>query len=81
MVVWIEPWGQDFWMRHNDAITIEFDGAHFIEGMTHTNQPFDVYWDEDGMVVWVAAWDCSVRDQTGTELESGHQRPEDADRT
>ncbi|MET7774065.1 hypothetical protein [Nocardia sp. NPDC005366] len=79
MKVWVEPWGEDFWMRHDDALTVEFEDADFTENIIREGQVFDVHWLEDGMVVWVAALEFTVRDQSGAELRCGHQRPEDID--
>ncbi|MGW4369763.1 hypothetical protein ACWEKT_29350 [Nocardia takedensis] len=79
-VVWVEPWGEDYWMRHGDAITVEFDDADFTEGMIREDQYFDVHCLEGGMVVWVAALKCTVRDQSGAAPRCSHQRPDDIDR-
>ncbi|RBO85495.1 hypothetical protein DFR74_11435 [Nocardia puris] len=71
LVVWLEAWGEDYWMRPGDAITIESDATG--------DERFEVSWREDGLVVWPSSpRGCTVRDLAGAELECGHQRPAQA---
>lgn len=68
LVVWLEPWGEDYWMRPGDAITLESDATG--------DERFEVSWHEEGIVVWQSSHrGCTVRDVSGAELECGHQRP------
>ncbi|OJF84637.1 hypothetical protein NS14008_23975 [Nocardia seriolae] len=70
--VWLEPMGEDYWMRPREAFTFEFDEREFSASMCGAH--FDVSWDDGDLIVWAGAI-AKVRDQSGTELECGHQRP------
>ncbi|MGW6422991.1 hypothetical protein ACWF82_09975 [Nocardia sp. NPDC055053] len=79
LVVWIEPWGEDYWMRPGDALTVEFDDADLAEQAIDAG-PFEVSWLDNGIVVWVVSRDgCTIRDRSGAKIECGHQRPDQAD--
>lgn len=74
-VVWVEPWGRDYWLRPGDVITVEFDESDRTEQAIGA-MDFDVAWHNDGVVVWTACLDeVTVLDRVGAELECGHQRP------
>ncbi|MEU8896632.1 hypothetical protein [Nocardia sp. NPDC048505] len=81
LTVMLEPYGEDYWMRPGDAFIIEFDDADYSEHVVSNDAQFDVSWHEDGIIVWPAGrFGGTVRDQSGTELPCGHQRPEHVDR-
>ncbi|WP_405164596.1 hypothetical protein OG203_05640 [Nocardia sp. NBC_01499] len=74
-VVWLEPWARDYWLRPGDAVTIEYDESDFVE-QANLGAEFDVVWHDRGVTVWPASsHEAAVRDQSGTDLEYGHQRP------
>ncbi|MFE6924793.1 hypothetical protein ACFVAV_27470 [Nocardia sp. NPDC057663] len=81
LVVWVEPWGRDYWMNPGDELTFDFDEADYAENMIgKDNGHFLVSWLDDGIVVWPASrYGSTVRDQSGTELDCGHQRPAHVD--
>ncbi|MFE5478568.1 hypothetical protein ACFQ9R_22890 [Nocardia sp. NPDC056541] len=74
----IEPWGEDYWMRPGDEFTIGYDEADHDEKMMG-GPHFDVTFHGDWYEVWVGSSDMKLRmhDQSGAELEHGHQRPSD----
>lgn len=73
LTVWMEPLGEDYWMRPMEAFTIELDESEYSESICGAH--FDVSWLDTGdMVVWAGAL-AQVRDQSGTALQCGHQRP------
>ncbi|WP_280393500.1 hypothetical protein [Nocardia brasiliensis] len=72
VVVFVEPWADEYWMRPRETFTIAFDAAQPILDDTD----FDVSWHDQGIIVWTAAVvEVVVHDQSGTRLESGHHRP------
>ncbi len=73
ITVWMEALGEDYWMRPREALTVEFDESEYTESMCGAH--FDVSWLDGGdLVIWAGAL-ALVRDQSGAELECGHQRP------
>ncbi|MFE3758907.1 hypothetical protein ACFXO9_31785 [Nocardia tengchongensis] len=74
VTIWLEPLGEDYWMRPGEAFTFEFDESDFSERMCGAH--FDVSWANGDLVVWTGALEnVWVRDQSGTGLDCGHQRP------
>ncbi|WP_405496663.1 hypothetical protein [Nocardia sp. NBC_00511] len=66
---------EEYWLRPGDVFTVEFDDSDRVEQMIG-DADFDVSWHDSGIVVWTASGqDVAVRDQTGSKLEQGHQRP------
>ncbi|MEV0683841.1 hypothetical protein AB0I35_08245 [Nocardia sp. NPDC050378] len=77
LVVWLEPWGRDYWMNPGDEFTFDFDDADYAEHVIgKDNGDFMVEWLDDGLLLWPSSRSGStVRDKSGTELDCGHQRP------
>lgn len=84
LVVWLEPLGEDRWLRPGERFTIHdnHDGP---------NTPFEiVYWASDddraagieNLTVWINEGDpftTEVHDRSGAVVECGHQRPPEVD--
>ncbi|WP_327170192.1 hypothetical protein OG471_01065 [Streptomyces sp. NBC_01336] len=71
--IWVEPWGEDYWMKPEDQFTIVTDtpeDAHSDEA------PFEVVFHDQGISVHVnIGYVATVYDQSGNEAGCGHQRP------
>ncbi|MFI9810400.1 hypothetical protein ACIHEJ_40065 [Streptomyces sp. NPDC052301] len=72
LAVWVEPLGEDYWMNPEERFTI----ATKAESGDLDEAPFDVVFHDQGVSVWVnVGYEAVVRDQSGTEVNCGHQRP------
>ncbi|MFE9805905.1 hypothetical protein [Streptomyces sp. NPDC005548] len=75
--LFVEPYGEDFWMRPADAFQ--------IVSMSDANVHFEVVTSTDLITVWLyedgdpynMILDYEVMDARGEKLECGHQRPAD----
>jgi hypothetical protein len=80
MEIALEPWGEDYWLKPDESITIiaigRADGIPAWPGNTKTNAPFDINSYPDLMAVYCNGAGAWVVDDDGNELESGYQRPE-----
>ncbi|MFI6047308.1 hypothetical protein ACIA8C_37220 [Nocardia sp. NPDC051321] len=75
LVVFVEPWAEEYWMRPRESFTIEFDASDAAEHVIGDTD-FEMSWHDQGVIVWTAsAIEVVVRDQSGTRLEGGHHRP------
>ncbi|MGW0602271.1 hypothetical protein ACWD11_34940 [Streptomyces sp. NPDC002776] len=73
LTVWIEPLGEDYWMNPKERFTIATQTAVSEDS---DEAPFDVVFHDQGVSVWVnIGFEAVVRDQSGTEVDCGHQRP------
>jgi hypothetical protein len=74
MVVWVEPWGEDYWMKPKEWFTIVADTT---PQDTHTDEaPFEVGCHDQGVSVYVnTGHEAAVYDHSGNEVDCGHQRP------
>ncbi|MGW7315740.1 hypothetical protein [Streptomyces sp. NPDC054865] len=69
----VEPWGEDYWMRPTEQLTIATETP---EGMDSDDAPFDVVFHDQGVSVGVnIGYEEIVYDQSGSKVECGHQRP------
>ncbi|MFE9581010.1 hypothetical protein ACFYO1_31870 [Nocardia sp. NPDC006044] len=74
-LIFVEPRAEEYRLRPGDAFTVEFDESDRAERMIG-DADFDVSWNDKGIVVWTASGnDFVVLDQSGNELEHGHQQP------
>ncbi|MFD8012660.1 hypothetical protein [Streptomyces sp. NPDC058955] len=73
LAVWLEPLGEDYWMNPEEGFIVSTETAQ-NEGPDEV--PFDVVFHEQGVSVWVnVGLEAVVRDQSGAEVDCGHQRP------
>ncbi|MFF2197009.1 hypothetical protein [Streptomyces sp. NPDC058157] len=73
LAIWLEPWGEDYWMNPKEQFTIVTDSP---EGVDSDESPFDVVFHDQGVSVGVnIGYEPAVYDQAGSALECGHQRP------
>ena len=74
LAVWVEPLGEDYWMHPKERFTIAT--TETAEGGDCETVPFDVVFHDQGVSVWVnIGYEAVVYDQSGTEVDCGHQRP------
>ncbi|WP_202501561.1 hypothetical protein [Streptomyces sp. SID5785] len=73
LAVWVEPLGEDYWMRPDEQFTLTALDA----GSGDPDEvPFDVVVHDQGISVWVnVGFQAVVRDRSGTPVDCGHQRP------
>ncbi|MFI5642642.1 hypothetical protein ACIA8H_35285 [Streptomyces goshikiensis] len=73
LAVWVEPLGEDYWMKPTERFTIATKTA---ESADSDEAPFDVLFHDQGVSVWVnIGYEAVVRDQSGSEVDCGHERP------
>ncbi|MGR4877897.1 hypothetical protein ACIPUC_00390 [Streptomyces sp. LARHCF249] len=71
--IWLEPWGEDYWMNPKEQFTIVTDTP---AGVHPDEPPFEVAFHDQGASVWVnIGYEATVYDQSGSEVDCGHQRP------
>lgn len=71
--IWVEPWGEDYWMKPEEQFTIATDAP---EGADSAEAPFDVVFHDQGVSVEVnTGYEAVVHDRSGAALICGHQRP------
>ncbi|MFG2623166.1 hypothetical protein ACGFXC_36725 [Streptomyces sp. NPDC048507] len=71
--IWVEPWGEDYWMNPMEEFTITTEPP---EGVDPDEVPFDVVFHNQGVSVGVnVGYEAVVHDQSGAVLVCGHQRP------
>ncbi|SDT83442.1 hypothetical protein SAMN05216371_8273 [Streptomyces sp. TLI_053] len=71
--IWVEPWGEDYWMNPKEQFTITTETP---EGVHSDEEPFEVVFHDQGVSLHVnIGYEAVVTDQSGGELECGHQRP------
>ncbi|MET9600516.1 hypothetical protein [Streptomyces sp. NPDC006459] len=78
LCIWVEPWGEDYWMNPKERFTIATETP---EGVDSDEAPFDVSFHDKGVSVSVNGNEAVVHDQSGTALDCGHQRPLEVLRT
>ncbi|MFD7031568.1 hypothetical protein ACFWAR_26430 [Streptomyces sp. NPDC059917] len=79
LCIWVEPWGEDYWMKPKERFTVATETP---EGVHSDEAPFDVSFRAHGVSVCVnIGYEAVVYDQSGTELDCGHQRPLEVLRT
>jgi hypothetical protein len=66
--LWLEPFGQDYWLRPGEVVTVtsygEWDG-----------HPFETVHEPGRIEVWASSWFATVSDSDGNEIPAAHQRP------
>ncbi|MEV4517725.1 hypothetical protein AB0K00_53300 [Dactylosporangium sp. NPDC049525] len=75
----LEPWGEDYWLKPDEMITViavGADGPLVWPGNTTTHAPFDVHYYPDAIAVYCNGAGAWVADSDGNRLECGHQRPD-----
>ncbi|WP_369260863.1 hypothetical protein [Streptomyces sp. R35] len=73
LALWTEPLGEDRWMKPGEQFTVV---AGDSEPAPADDVPFDVAFHDQGISVWVnVGYEAVVYDQSGAELDCGHQRP------
>lgn len=71
--IWVEPCGEDYWMNPKEQFTVT---TEIPDGVDSDEPPFDVVFHDQGASVWVnIGYEAVVYDQSGTEVDCGHQRP------
>ncbi|MFD4535809.1 hypothetical protein ACFWNL_36665 [Kitasatospora sp. NPDC058397] len=71
--IWVEPWGEDYWMKPKEKFTIVTDTPKDTDS---DETPFEVVFHDQGASVWVnIGYAATVYDHSGNELDCGHQRP------
>ncbi|MEU2455071.1 hypothetical protein ABZ605_33920 [Streptomyces sp. NPDC012765] len=77
--VWVEPWGEDYWMKPEDQFTIVTDTPEDV----HSDEaPFEVVFHDQGVSVHVnIGYEAAVYDHAGNKVDCGHQRPIEVLRT
>ncbi|MFJ7278452.1 hypothetical protein [Kitasatospora sp. NPDC098663] len=71
--IWVEPWGEDYWMNPKEQFTITTETP---EGVHSDEAPFEVVFHDQGVSLYVnIGYEAVVTDQSGSELGCGHQRP------
>jgi hypothetical protein len=71
--VWVEPWGLDYWMKPEDQFTVS---TEIQSGTPADEAPFEVVLHDQGISVFVnVGFTADVHDQSGDQVECGHQRP------
>ncbi|MER5228300.1 hypothetical protein [Streptomyces flaveus] len=71
--IWVEPWGEDYWMNPKEQFTVTTETP---EGVDSDEEPFDVVFHDQGVSVCVnIGYEAIVYDQSGSEVDCGHQRP------
>ncbi|MFJ4187220.1 hypothetical protein [Kitasatospora sp. NPDC089509] len=72
MELMLEPEGSDFWMEPGDALVVN------SEAPPGTEIPFVVQMTDDGVSVWSNYGPGWVSTRAGEDLDTGHNRPDDA---
>ncbi|MFJ5117967.1 hypothetical protein [Kitasatospora sp. NPDC088548] len=71
--IWVEPWGEDYWMKPNEKFTIVTDTPKDTDP---DEAPFEVVFHDQGASVWAnIGYQPTVYDHSGNEVDCGHQRP------
>ncbi|MFA7766357.1 hypothetical protein [Streptomyces sp. NRRL S-448] len=71
--IWVEPWGEDYWMNPEEKFTIVTDTPKDADP---DEEPFEVVFHDQGASVWVnTGYEATVHDHSGNEVDCGHQRP------
>ncbi|MFJ3966115.1 hypothetical protein [Streptomyces sp. NPDC090036] len=71
--IWVEPWGEDYWMKSKEKFTIVTDTP---KDSDPDEEPFEVVFHDQGASVWVnTGYEATVYDHSGNEVDCGHQRP------
>ncbi|MGA5822901.1 hypothetical protein ACPC54_34195 [Kitasatospora sp. NPDC094028] len=77
--IWVEPWGEDYWMKPGEKFTVVADTP---EDADPEEASFEVVLHDQGASVWVTTGPQPyVYGNAGNELDCGHQRPLDVLRT
>ncbi|GAA2646667.1 hypothetical protein GCM10010425_65470 [Streptomyces spororaveus] len=67
--LWLEPFGQDYWLRPGDAFMVTSYG-HWDD------HPFETIHEPNRITVWATSWFATVSDADGNEVPGGHERLE-----
>src|SRR5689334_4888049 len=82
LVLWLEPWGEDHWLRPGETVHVRSDYGGPEE--TFTVERFenddDLAAGIENITVWAEVGVADVIDSAGTPLQCGHQRPEEIER-
>lgn len=75
LVVFVEPWADEYRMSPQEAFTIEFDDGDSAQHAI-ADTDFELSWHDKGVIIWTtSAVEVIVHDRSGARLESGHQCP------
>ncbi|MFB6840343.1 hypothetical protein [Streptomyces sp. NPDC056361] len=66
--LWLEPFGQDYWMRPGEVFTVTSYGSW-------NDHPFETYHEPGRLTVFATSFFATVSDADGDEVPGGHQRP------
>lgn len=72
MELMLEPEGSDIWLEPGEAVVVN------SEAPPTTEIPFVVQMTNDGVSVWSNYGPGSVSTRAGEDLDTGHNRPDDA---
>ncbi|MFE7512787.1 hypothetical protein [Streptomyces sp. NPDC057540] len=67
--LWLEPFGQDYWLRPGEAVTVTSYGRW-------DDHPFETVHEPGRLTVWATSCFATVVDAAGDEVPGAHQRPE-----
>ena len=66
--LWLEPFGQDYWLRPGEVVTVTSYGDW-------DDHPFETVHEPGRISVWAVSWFATVSDHDGNEVPGAHQRP------
>jgi hypothetical protein len=66
--LWLEPFGQDYWLRPGEDATVTSYGRW-------DDHPFEVSHESDRITVWATSCFATVSDDSGKEILGAYQRP------
>ena len=79
LVVWIEPLGEDHWLRPGETchITDDYAGSEEAFEVDHADMTYEAEIEIHNVVCWVIHFDLNMRtfDANGVQTDCGHQRP------
>ncbi|MEU0399435.1 hypothetical protein ABZ318_04155 [Streptomyces sp. NPDC006197] len=67
--LWLEPFGQDYWLRPGERVTVTSYGRW-------DDHPFETAHEPGRITVWATSFFATVTDAEGNEVPGAHQRPE-----
>ncbi|MDG6105551.1 hypothetical protein Daura_13610 [Dactylosporangium aurantiacum] len=82
LVLWLEPWGEDRWLRPGETFHVrsDYDGPAEAFEVERFDNDDDRAAGIENIAVYVNEGAVEVTDSAGTPLECGHQRPDEVGR-
>jgi hypothetical protein len=74
----VEPWARSYWLQPREAYVVTTIGSELGSwpGTTHPDEPFEVNYGLEAIVVYCNGIDAYVTDSTGIEIEACLPQPE-----